>query len=370
MSNLIDYLKWRGDLPLSRDPLNKIDCLLFAQLSYIQWELVWNKTETAHLSDLYSQIESLEYAVTFTAKSDRIMLPLAAGSTRFGAVPLSDLVTFFDEAAGEQFAAVTFHLPDGSLFIAFRGTDCSLVGWREDFRMACQPEVPAQRHAADYLNHIAGKYTGCIRIAGHSKGGNLAVYAAAVSDERTRSRISDIYSFDGPGQSAALVSSHGYNCLTGMHTIVPVSSIIGMLMEHPSVIEIVESNASSILQHDPYSWQLCGTDFVYAKDRNADSLYFESVFRKWLSEISYEERSAFVDTLFDVFASTKAHAFGNEFFDGLRQHPINVLESLQSIDKETWQKVSKVINALAGSAIENGIASSPIGRLTQALSLV
>lgn len=365
MSNIIDYLKWRGDLTFDRDPVNMIDCLLFAQLSYLQWELIWQDGETSTLNDLYSRIADREYAITFTAKEDREMLPIAAQTKRFGTIPMSDLICHLDEEAEEQFAAVTYHLPDGTLFVAFRGTDCSLVGWREDFRMACQPEVPAQRHAADYLGMIAKLYEGNIRIAGHSKGGNLAVYAAATAAQAVQARLLDVCNFDGPGQNDALFASPGYNRLTTIRTIVPASSIIGMLMRHPAKMDAVTCNVPGIYQHDPYSWQLCGTHFILADTRNNDSIYYEKVFERWLNEIDLDERTAFVDTIFDILASTKARSFGPDFFQSLLQHPGDFLSSFSNVTKENWQKVSKVIGALAGSAVENGISMSPAAKLVQ-----
>jgi len=359
MSNINDYINWRGDLSFVRDPVNMIDCLLLAQLSYMRWELIWQPGMMTTLANLFPRFDEKEFSITFTAKYDRIMLPLAAKSRRFGSVLLSDFVYCFDEAAEEQFSAVTFHLPDNSLFIAFRGTDCTLVGWREDFKIACKPEVPAQAHAAEYLAMIAGRYKGRIRIAGHSKGGNLAVYAAATASQAIQDRLLDVCNFDGPGQQPSLFASPGYQRISRLHTLVPVSSIIGMLLCHPEKLDIVKSDASSIYQHNPYSWQLCGTSFLTAENRNSDSHYFEKVFEDWLKEISLDERTSFVDTVFDVLASTKARTFGSDLFQNLIQHPKEFLSSISNVNKDSWQNVIKVIRTLASSAVEKGFSMSP-----------
>ena len=368
MTNMLDYLTWRGDLPFTLDPLNEVDALVFAQLTYIRWEYIWQEGEIAFLQSLYSRIKGYKYSTSFTAEHDLKMLPIAKDSVRFGQLPVTDFVQSLDAAAEEQFAAITFHLPD-KLVIAFRGTDCTLVGWREDFKLACTPEVAAQRRAAEYLSRLASDYPGIpIILTGHSKGGNLAVYAAATASPEIRMRITDVYNFDGPGQSEKLFTSAEYAEIENrIHTLVPESSIIAMLMCHPSVQTVLKSGNISIYQHDPYYWSITCTHFDTLPERNSDSKYFESVFERWLSEVNMEDRTVFVDTLFDILSSTNAQSFGQDFVKNLREHPMEFLSSFQNVDKASWLKVSRVVGAFLDSAVQNGFAMSPVSRLMESI---
>ena len=182
MATVFDYLKWRGDLSFAQDPLNPVDGLIFCALSYIPFvgQAAETPNEPIALRDAAADFLSLDdYESRVRAKNDAMMLRAAAETARFGGCKM---VLYRDQFAPEeetQFAAMTFLLPDDTAFVAFRGTDRSLVGWKEDFNMAFQEAVPAQLLAQDYVREVAAEYVMPLRLGGHSKGGNLAVFAAA-----------------------------------------------------------------------------------------------------------------------------------------------------------------------------------------------
>jgi hypothetical protein len=210
-----------------------------------------------------------------------------------------------------QFCAMTFRLSDGSLFVAFRGTDDTIVGWKEDFNMTFLSHIPAQERAAAYLNYVASCHKGPIRTGGHSKGGNLAVYAAAKCGDLLQRRIVEIYNQDGPGFSETMMNDPGYrNILPKVRSYVPQSSVIGMLLEHEEPYTIIKSNQIGIMQHDPYSWQVLGANFLQVEELTADSRFLDRTFKNWLSQMSNEERSAFFDTVFELLESTGAERAG------------------------------------------------------------
>lgn len=352
MSNILEYLRWRGDLPLTSIPLGEVDGLILSQLSMLLWEEGLGTGESATLGSLGGRLKGKPFSAGYTAENDVRLLDAVAGSERFGGVVLSDYEHAFDDETGMQFAAATLHLPDGSVFVSFRGTDNTLVGWKEDFAMAYSRAVPAQEAAAGYLRRAAGRCGGRLHVGGHSKGGNLAMYAAARLEDGPRGRIIRVYNNDGPGFNDSALARDIYEKLQGqLVSFVPQSSVIGMLMNHPEHYEIVESDSIGIWQHDPYSWQVEGARFVRKPELAGDSVYIRNVVRHWLSEVDEEERCLFIETLFRVLRSTDARSFGKEFWLGLFTHPREMLSAVQDIDPQSRQRIGRVWAELAKAAV-------------------
>lgn len=304
MSDVRDYVRWRGDLTFSQDPPNPVDALVFSALSYIHFgDLL--KTDTPRLlrdvAEEFMQQENLESRVR--SKSDTELLPLAGVSTRFGLTRLCYYRDILDPQQDTQFAAVTFLLDDGSAFLAFRGTDSTVVGWKEDFNMSFQQTVPAQRLALQYTREVASDYVGPIRLCGHSKGGNMAVFAAARSSPQLQKRILDVYNNDGPGFSDYMMGDPGYRAMVPrIHTFVPQSSIIGMLMDHEEPYTIIKSKQIGLMQHDIYNWEIIGPGFVRMEEITADSRFLNETIRNWAAGLSNQERNQIVDAMFSLLA--------------------------------------------------------------------
>ncbi|MBM6700367.1 DUF2974 domain-containing protein [Bifidobacterium pullorum subsp. saeculare] len=235
----------------------------------------------------------------------------AAHNPRFSAVTVGAFAERLDEDEQTQFAAITYGLPDGTLVIAFRGTDDSLVGWKEDFNMAFRYPVPAQEAAADYVARVARLWPGAPMIlTGHSKGGNLAVYAAMMADNATRGRIRRIYSLDGPGFPESVVVGEAYRrVLPLVVKIMPDSSIVGMLLEMPETCVVVKSDAGGIMQHFAFSWQVEGDRFVRCYGLNPSSQQFNKSLNDWLKALPAGECEHAVDALFSVLGATGATSF-------------------------------------------------------------
>jgi len=227
-----------------------------------------------------------------------------------------------------------------SIYVAFRGTDDTIVGWKEDFNMAFSEEVPAQREAVKYIEE---EKEGSLLVGGHSKGGNLAVYASAKAKASVQERIVSIYNDDGPGFLEGFLSSPGYERISDrIHTVVPRSSIIGMLLCRKEAHRVVDSNERGIFQHDPYSWQVLGPDFIECSSLSKGALLFDESVKSWLSSISKEERSSFIDTVFDSLEKADVN-HTNEL-----AKPKNLaifLKSLKATDKETGEMMLKVVKA-------------------------
>ena len=311
MATVFDYLKWRGDLSFAQDPLNPVDGLIFCALSYIPFvgQAAETPNEPIALRDAAADFLSLDdYESRVRAKNDAMMLRAAAETARFGGCKM---VLYRDQFAPEeetQFAAMTFLLPDDTAFVAFRGTDRSLVGWKEDFNMAFQYPVPAQATAADYLARVAALWKDApIVLTGHSKGGNLAVYAAMNASDEVKDRVERIYSLDGPGFPEAVVNSFEYSSVSDrIVKIVPDSSVVGMVLETPERCMVVKSDVEGIMQHFAFSWQMHGGEFDKVEDVANSSVTFNKALNGWLSNLSKEQRERAVDALFAVLEASGA----------------------------------------------------------------
>lgn len=308
MTDVFDYLVWRGDIPFSRMGPNPVDALIFAALSYVRFEkiLPGEFDHRVSLKDAAEKVLALpETEIRCRVEKDLDLLATAAGTVRFRDVLLCGCRTAFLPQEEAQFAAVTFLLEDGSAMVTFRGTDQTLVGWKEDFNMSFLESVPAQRMAADYVNQFAAGTPMPMRLNGHSKGGNLAVYAGAKC--AFRERILEIFNHDGPGFRDPMLHDPGYlEIVPRIHTYVPQSSVIGMQLEHEEAYTIIRSGQTGLQQHNPYTWEVLGPGFVLVEELTADSRFLNRTLKNWLAGMTAQERNDFFDGLFALLAAGDA----------------------------------------------------------------
>ncbi|MBR5125566.1 MAG: DUF2974 domain-containing protein [Oscillospiraceae bacterium] len=307
MATVFDYVKWRGDLTFTQDPPNEVDALIFSCLAYVQFGGMVEAVPSAPvlLRDAAEEFFSSEgYETRARVKNDLELLQLAAGTTRFGYTAVMQYRDLLIPEQETQFGAMTFRLDDGSLFVAFRGTDNTLVGWKEDFNMSFQQTVPAQRLAQQYVREIAAEYDAPLRLGGHSKGGNLAVFAAARSSPMVQERILEVYNNDGPGFTKYMMGDPGYLAMVPrIRTHIPQSSVIGMLLEHEEPYTVIRSKTVGLLQHDPYSWELMAKDFILVPDVTEDSRFVDATIKNWFADMTNQERNQLVDMLFTLLGT-------------------------------------------------------------------
>ena len=351
MANLIDYLVWRGDIPFSVSPWNEVDGLMCAVLSYLNFHGLqdhrgWTLREA-------KRIDLLIEAQGNTFGPRKKMFEAMAETARFGDCRMHHFIALTDEDASMQFSAMCMDLPDDTMAVVFRGTDNTLVGWREDFNMSYQTRVPAQQAAAYYLLKAAKLTDRPIRLIGHSKGGNLAVYAGASMPERIQNRIESIWSYDGPGMNLDVSRSDGFTRIRDkIHSYIPQTSIIGLLMEYYRPYTVVHSIAKGLEQHDPMSWQVYGEHFeeMESIDRTA-SVVCETL-HEMLTNSTPEQRAAFVDTLFHLADNTNATRMSdilNEKFRSL----VKMAGGRKELDPET----RRVFTRLMGQAVTLGFGN-------------
>lgn len=271
MANILEYLDWRGDLTLLERPFNEVDNLILAEICYLDFSgfvPAGFQTQQVTLLDAASAYFAAHPETNMgVLVPDQIpvLVEHAAKTARFSDVRLLGYVNRIDEKTQTQFSALTMLLPDGSAYVAFRGTDDTIVGWKEDFNMAFTPEIPAQKYAAEYLRQVSGALPfRPLLVGGHSKGGNLAVYAAVFCGQDVQNRILAVYNNDGPGFYSSLLSLPEHKPVAGkITTLLPESSVVGMLLEHEEAYQVVRSTQVGLMQHDGFSWQVKGERFEH-----------------------------------------------------------------------------------------------------------
>ena len=200
MSNVCEYVKWRGDLTLKQSKFNEIDALILTRLSYFPFDQLIQPNEEATVEELSKRFEKADKStMKILWEDDNELFPLMGKSERFGKMIVTQYVNKINAEQEKQFSATTVILPDNTIFVTYRGTDATIVGWKEDFNMCFKSHIASQKDAVEYLNMVSKKYKRLIRIGGHSKGGNLAVYAAMFTNSKVKKRIINIYNNDGPG---------------------------------------------------------------------------------------------------------------------------------------------------------------------------
>ena len=307
MGNMFDYLDWRGDLPFSDVPFTPVDALIFSTLVYARFEGIV-PADMVHPIPLHVAADALlslaDAESRVRVKSDIALLKAAAAAPRLRNSRLAFYRSKLIAEEETQFAAMTFLLDDGTAFLCFRGTDETLVGWKEDFNMSFQDSIPAQREAAAYTLEVAERYPMLLRLGGHSKGGNLAIYAAAAADDLTQRRILRVYNLDGPGFTDTLMGDAGYLAMVPkIQTYIPESSIIGILLEHEEAYTVIKSRQVGILQHEPYSWEIMGGDFIHVQEMSAGSQFADRTIKNWIRDMDKAQRSALVDAMFRLLSA-------------------------------------------------------------------
>ncbi len=366
MGKTLDYLQWRGDLPFSRDPINDIDVLVFALLSYLPFKDIVPGIESnkeislKNAADLYvskySNTGENAEKVNITPLSAfntnaELLLKNAAGCPRFEDVRLSRYDENTDFVVGRQFTAVTFTIPDfeRTKIIAFRGTDNSVVGWKEDFDLAYMEQIPAHESACQYLKRTMGIFSGRFIVCGHSKGGNLAIYAGSHLNPLQQLKLKKIVNFDGPGFDFSIVQRDPF--LKSEHKVVnylPEDSMVGMLLQPVGKRMIVSSSDRFINQHNAFNWDVDRASFIEGK-LSGSAIMMEQILKTWLTEISISDRELFLEALFDILGASEGKMIMSEPQESLKEFK-NILVKYSKIDQKTKALLSQVFDSLTAEA--------------------
>ena len=355
MANILDYLDWRGDLTLAQDPFNEVDNLILAELSFVNFVGIVpgpGEGDAVPLRDAAAAYfaeaagRPIDMGVLVPNQIPELLRRTAA-APRFRDMQLSGFVDHLDPERAEQFAALTVACGDGALYLSFRGTDDTLAGWKEDFYLSCIKEVPAQKKAVEYTETMARQYPRVrLRLGGHSKGGNLAVWAGVFCPPAVQRRIRSVWSNDGPGFHDDILSLPRHVRLAErIHTIVPKSSVVGMLLEHEEDYTVVDSSQQGLMQHDGFSWEVRGPGFVRLHSVTRQARLCDQELRSWVQGLSESRREQFIDSAFAVLEASGAQTLTDLKSDSFKAAGA-IIRALKDLDKETRDALLKFVQIL------------------------
>ena len=355
MGNIMDYISWRGDLTFAQSPFNEVDNLILACFSYVNLDRIpaVTRQKGIELKKLVKEfkklhtIKELEADKSFIRLAPFMMFEMAE-SARFGNCVIRNYVNEIVTEAEQQFSAVEIVLDDGTSYISFRGTDDTIIGWKEDFNLSTGV-VPAQKRAVEYMQRISDKASGMLRVGGHSKGGNLAIYGSVMC-KSAHDKILEIYSNDGPGFSKEFQESpETAEMMPKIIRIIPEYSIIGTLLEHEKQPIIVASTSRGLLQHDGFSWEVQG--LVRRDSLNKTALRFIEILHKWIDGMDMEQKRLLIE---DLFATLQASGYENlsEVQSGGLKSLAAMVKRLDKFAPESRGMMQELLTAICGGWLE------------------
>ncbi|MBP3541941.1 MAG: DUF2974 domain-containing protein [Clostridia bacterium] len=346
--------------------LKPVDLLIFSMLAYCPMELLPNPSPMQTLAQAAPLLYPGDIPVEGEMNQNRCQLwHVASATSRFAPVMLRAFESHFAPADEKQFAAALFQIDPTTAVVAFRGTDSTVVGWKEDFNMAFEAPVPAQTDAVAFLIGAAMLYPR-LYVCGHSKGGNLAVYASAHVPPAIQARLMEVYSFDGPGVDDDTFSSLEYAAISQrIRSYVPESSVVGMLLNYHEDYVVIESDGTGLLQHNPFLWHIEDGRFVPREQLTASGIFTDRTLHDFLAACDKTERQVVVNTIFDIIAVTEARTL-KEIPGGILRHFSEVLEAIRNVpekDRAILGKVAKTLLQAGGSNLGLLLGLEDIGPL-------
>ena len=357
MGNIMDYISWRGDLSFEQSQFNEVDNLILACFSYVNLDGISAVTKqkgiglkklTKEFMKLHTMKE-LEADKSFIRLAPFMMMEMAK-SVRFGKCVVRNYVNDIVTEAEQQFAAMEIVLEDGTSYVSFRGTDDTIIGWKEDFNLSTGV-VPAQKRAIEYLQKISEHTDGMLRVGGHSKGGNLAIYGSVMC-KSAHEKILEIHSNDGPGFSREFQElPETKEMMPKIIRIIPEYSIIGTLLEHEKEPVIVASSSKGLLQHDGFSWEVQGPALVRRDSLNKTALRFIEILHKWIDGMDMEQKRLLIE---DLFATLQASGYENlsEVQSGGLKSLAAMVKRVEKFAPESRGMMQELLTAICGGWLE------------------
>lgn len=361
MGTIIDYLKEYGDYTFKEKPLNEVDSLVLCQFSYLKFDgIVPDVMEDKPFVTIgflagHQDREKL-FADERYREANTALFEGMLGSTRFGGLKMNYYANMIEAERETQFSAVTYLLDDKTVYLAYRGTDETIIGWKEDFNLAFSEPVPGQIRSVAYMNRVAGRFAAPFYAGGHSKGGNFAVFAAMNCRPQVQERIVKIFSHDGPGFRPEVRERGNYGRIADrIVKIIPHSSLVGMILEsHAENYIVVESKTFGLLQHDPYTWLVKEDAFVKVKGIRKGRKFMDEALNEWILSMDQEHIHAFVDTLYEVVAASEAATL-IDFTADWKKSMLAVINAAKEMDAETASNLKRIIASLFEIAGERAV---------------
>lgn len=348
---IIDYIKTYGTRSFLEEPVNEVDSLILCQFAYLKFDgMVPDVRENKSSVTLKQLFQHKDYEKLFKntwfVRNNKRLFQAMLESRRYGNLKMNGYVNIIETEYETQFSAITFFLEDSTVFVVYRGTDESLVGWKEDLNMAFMDPIPGQAYSVKYLNIVASRFHRPFYVAGHSKGGNLAVYASMNCVKDIQDRIIKIYNMDGPSFRPEVLEKYDYAAVKERTVkIIPHSSLVGMLFENTMDYRVVKSKALGLLQHDPFSWHVRYGRFADIKQVFEGQKFMDDTLNEWILSLDEKQIRTFVDTLYQVISSTQKDNLID--FSSDWNNSINcMLSAVKEVDDETKKMLREILKAL------------------------
>ncbi|MBQ8654461.1 MAG: DUF2974 domain-containing protein [Clostridia bacterium] len=336
---MLKYLRSFGHVLLAETSLNDVDRLILAQAAYMDFsqanDLSGRPFPEALERVVFDQhADGTEMRFAFQLKYDRELCTLLRDSPRFSPLVFDSFVSIYDHEAEVQFTALCLRLPGDGLLIAYRGTDNTLAGWKEDFNLAYMERIPAQQLACRLADRLAPTAS-YLELTGHSKGGNLALYAAVCGSSVVQQRLRQAVSFDGPGLHQQLIESDGCRRVQSrLRLVMPRASLVALLFHQPRDVRMIESSVFSLLQHYPYTWLTEGMDFCSAEDQSESMRRLGEGIRLTLQRLDLHTRERFIEAVWEVLDATGAQT-ARDLVQGWVRNTRIILRKMIRTDRET-----------------------------------
>lgn len=347
---MLDYLKTYGDVTFEQKPLGEVDSLILCQFAYLKFDGmvpgVYDNKPSVSMEDLFIHPDYDKlFQNTWFVKKNKELFEKMYESRRFHNLRMNCYINIIETEWETQFSAITFLLDDGSIYVAYRGTDETIVGWKEDFNMSFLTPVPGQSFSVKYLNMVVGKLNCPFYVGGHSKGGNLAVYAAMNCPKELQERIVKVYNMDGPGFRPEVLEQYDYSSIEEkVMKIIPHSSVVGLVFEQGDKYKVVKSKALGLLQHDTYSWIVKYGRFVDAGPFFQGHKFANDTMNEWILSLEEEKRRIFVDTVYQIITAAEKDNLIDLSADWVKSLG-SVATALREMDEPTTEALKEVLKA-------------------------
>ena len=357
MSTIFDYLKEVTYDSIYDRPFKELDVLALTELTYLPFGHIVPQGDTTGIPvRLSDAMELIERTTNFIVTNQHLhLVDELATSKRFKNIKLLNYVDEYDPDVQKQFAAMTYRLTMDVYLVIFRGTDDTLIGWKEDFHMTYMDHVPAQKRAASYLQHVMKEFPkGRFMVAGHSKGGNLAAYACTYLPDYLFERVDAIYCYDAPGLNKAIIETEGYQRVAHLiHRFVPQGSIVGMMLEVPEPATIVKSRAfGGFAQHDAFTWMVEKDTFVTLDQTSPDSQQTDETLKQWVREVPDSQLKKFFDTFFGLFLDAGITSI-NDLMDLKNFSKIKeIFQNAQDLDPTEREMLERLAKQLIDTRVQ------------------
>lgn len=361
MKNMLDYIKEFGHVSFEERAFSEIDALVLTELEYLPLEKVVPSDENGenfvtvkeiaeymqeHKQELFD-----ENPMMITQERHEVS-QVIADAPRYQSLKFFGVVSEWDKDTTKQFAAVTVEVEPSVRLVVFRGTDETLIGWKEDFLMTYSPLVAAQTDAKEYLAKQASLWGGDLMISGHSKGGNLAIYAAATQEEDVQLRIVDIFCFDSPGLYRSVLETKGYqNIVPLAMRYIPQDSLVGLMLESEVPYVIVKSNATGAMQHSAMTWEIEDGQFIKMEKLTKNSQLNDQTFKKWTESVSDEELELFWNVFFELLFSVGIDTV-NDLYGQFMHYVQEFLKAAGDMDEEKRELLTRIALLLVSTRFE------------------